>query len=1059
MIPQLKMVLLLISAEDGHYAQIPKNQANKYIKNLGKEHAEGIEIMKINDQNLMKQMELSVQFGRWVLLENVSTELDPSLEPILQQQVVKQGSSYSITIGDKTLSYSDKFKMFLTTTLPNPHYPPETFVKVTIINFAITPSGLEEQMLAQIVALENPNLEQKKIEIVKKNAQDQKQLLKIEDEILKSLSDTGDIAEILKDETLISQLQNSKKFAAEINQRVKDSKVTENLIDQSREAYRPVAFRASILFFCIVDLSTIDPMYQYSLQWFVNLFVMGVENAPPSNDQDERLKNLNDYFTYSLYENVCRSLFERHKLLFSFLLNIGILKGQNRVNEKEWRYFLAGPSGDIKIPACPVDWISENSWPDTYRQFYGMGQMTEFKGILENFMEKPDEFRNIFDAQEAHLQALPAPWNDKLDKFEKIIVLKCLRPDKVVPAIQNWISDILGQKFIISPIFELKNCFKDSSIITPLIFVLSAGSDPVADFLKFAEESQMGKRYSTISLGQGQGPKASEMIKEFSGKGGWVLLQNCHLAESWMPELEKQVEDLNENMHKDFRLWLTSMPTNYFPISVLQISVKMTVEPPQGLRANLLRTYKNTNDDELNDCQKPDIYKKLVFSFSLFHAIIQDRRKFGPIGWNIAYEFTNEDLRVCLKQLKMLLDEYKEVPFKVINYLGAEINYGGRVTDDKDVRLIKTILKQYINPKALADQYKFSDSGIYIQKPSGSVEEYIEYIQSLPLNPAPEAFGLHDNAEITNAQNETRQVLETILSVQPRTSAGQGKSREEIIDEIATYVQGRTPKPFDIEVIAKKYPTSYEESMNTVLVQELIRYNRLLNVMASSLVNLKKGLKGLVVLSEDLEKLGNSIFDNQVPQMWSDKGFLSLKPLNSWTQDLLARIDFLSKWIKEGTPKVFWFSGFFFPQAFITGTLQNYARKHVIAIDRLNFDFVFIDHITYADITEKPEDGCFVYGLFLEGARWDNKKHIIVSPKPKELYSDVPLMQLVPKKDREAPTSGIYNCPLYKVVSRRGTLSTTGHSTNFVMFMEVPTDREEDLWINGGVAGFLSLRY
>jgi dynein heavy chain, axonemal len=126
---------------------------------LGKEHSEGIEIMKVNDSNLMKQMELAVQFGRWVLLENVGIDLDPSLEPILQQQVTKQGSSLSITIGDKTLSYSDKFKMYLTTTIPNPHYPPETFVKVTIINFAITPSGLEEQMLAQIVALENPNLE------------------------------------------------------------------------------------------------------------------------------------------------------------------------------------------------------------------------------------------------------------------------------------------------------------------------------------------------------------------------------------------------------------------------------------------------------------------------------------------------------------------------------------------------------------------------------------------------------------------------------------------------------------------------------------------------------------------------------------------------------------------------------------------------------------------------------------------------------------------------------------------------------------------------------------
>lgn len=156
--------------------------------------------------------------------------------------------------------------------MPNPHYQPEIFVKVTIINFAITPSGLEEQMLAQIVALENPSLEQKKLEIVKKNAQDKKELLGIEDSILKSLSEQkGDISEILMDESLINKLQTSKKVAAEINQRVKDSKVTEAQIDEVRESYRPVANRSSLLFFCIVDLSSIDPMYQYSLQWFSNV--------------------------------------------------------------------------------------------------------------------------------------------------------------------------------------------------------------------------------------------------------------------------------------------------------------------------------------------------------------------------------------------------------------------------------------------------------------------------------------------------------------------------------------------------------------------------------------------------------------------------------------------------------------------------------------------------------------------------------------------------------------------------------------------------------------------
>lgn len=485
----------------------------------------------------------------------------------------------------------------------------------------------------------------------------------------------------------------------------------------------------------------------------------------------------------------------------------------------------------------------------------------------------------------------------------------------------------------------------------------------------------------------------------------------------------------------------------------------MTLEPPKGLRANLLRTYTNLDDKELENCKKSDAFKKLLFGFALFHAIIQDRRKFGPIGWNIAYEFTNEDFTVCKRQLRMLLDEYEEIPYKVINFLGAKINYGGRVTDEKDVRLIKTILRTYICPEALRDKYPFSESKTYYSPPSGKQDDYLKYISELPLNPSPEAFGLHENADITNAQNETRYLLETILSVQPRSSSVEGKSREDVIEEISNNVEKRTPPVFDVEEIAKTYFTSYEESMNTVLVQELIRYNRLLAVMAESLINVKKALRGKIVMSEELEQLANSLYDNMVPKIWDDKGFLSLKPLSSWVEDLNKRIKFLDDWVKFGTPKVFWISGFFFPQAFITGTLQNFARKHVIAIDRLGFDFKVLDHLQYSDITEKPEDGCYIYGMYLEGARWDYKKHIINESKPKELFCDLPLMHLVPVADRVAPKEGIYDCPLYKVVSRRGTLSTTGHSTNYVMAMEMPSRVEQNVWIKAGVAAFLALRY
>lgn len=158
-----------------------------------------------------------------------------------------------------------------------------------------------------------------------------------------------------------------------------------------------------------------------------------------------------------------------------------------------------------------------------------------------------------------------------------MLFVKALRADKIISAIQNWITEKMGERFIISPTFDLSKCYKDSTIQTPLIFVLSAGSDPVADFLRFAEESGMGKRVESISLGQGQGKKAYNLAIDNSQKGGWVLLQNCHLAVSWMSDLEKLVEELHDNMHKDFRLWLTSMPSNAFPISVLQNGVKMTI--------------------------------------------------------------------------------------------------------------------------------------------------------------------------------------------------------------------------------------------------------------------------------------------------------------------------------------------------------------------------------------------------------------------------------------------------------------------------------------------------
>lgn len=178
------------------------------------------------------------------------------------------------------------------------------------------------------------------------------------------------------------------------------------------------------------------------------------------------------------------------------------------------------------------------------------------------------------------------------------------------------------------------------------------------------------------------------------------------------------------------------------------------------------------------------------------------------------------------------MDDYDEIPYTVLNFLNSAVNYGGRVTDDKDIRLIDSIQKRFVNENTVVVGNCFSSSGVWKTIEGGAKEDYIEYINTLPLVPKPEAFGLHDNAEITTNQSETRIILELTLSVQPRTSSGGGKSQEEVIDEIAKMIQSKTPSVIELDDVQEKYPTEYTESMNTVLTQEITRYNALLSIMA-----------------------------------------------------------------------------------------------------------------------------------------------------------------------------------------------------------------------------------
>ena len=334
-----------------------------------------------------------------------------------------------------------------------------------------------------------------------------------------------------------------------------------------------------------------------------------------------------------------------------------------------------------------------------------------------------------------------------------------------------------------------------------------------------------------------------------------------------------------------------------------------------------------------------------------------------------------------------------------------------------------TLLSVYYNPAILKDSFKFSTSGTYMMPKNTSYSGVIEYIKDLPLEAKPEVFSLHENADITKNQLETDSFLGSILITQGKMESGGAKSNEEIISELAASMFARIPEPIDLAKIAARFPVTYSESMNTVLLQEMIRFRGLTEVIRESLRNIQKAVKGLVVMSSELEDLSNSILIGAIPKMWASKSYPSMKPLGSYFNDLLARLNFFNKWSQDGQPIVFWLGGFFFTQSFLTGCLQNYARKHTIPIDLLAFDYEILPQKTAA---ERPSEGQYINGLFLEGARWDTSENSISESIPKILFDQLPIIWLKPGEKSKFNLSNTYDCPVYKTSARRGVLSTTG---------------------------------
>lgn len=1066
----------------------PQGQANKWIKNANK----GVVICTLKQPDFVRKLETALQLGQAYLLQDVEEELDPSIEPVLTKSIVKVGNRKIIKLGDKEIDYADEFRFYVTTKLNNPHYTPEVSTKVTLVNFAVKMQGLEDQLLGEVVRQEEPKLEKQKAELVVKVAEGKNSLVELENSILKSLAEAQ--GSLLDDEELVETLAVSKKTAEEVTHQLQVAEQTEIQIDATRQGYRPVATRAAILYFVLNDLSSVDPMYQFSLAAYNELFngsivksrktsqtavptdgeaglddggedasdadgerasgEAGGAGAGSNSNLEARIEEINDFHTYAVYCYACRGLFERHKILLSLQICIKTMQHENKLPKKELDFLLRG--GNVvdradQRPNPAKDLLDANAWDNVTE----LDKLAAFNGLAASFEQSRREWAKWILSPVPEAESLPGEWDNKLTELQRMLIVRSLRLDRSLNASVNFISNNLGARYVEPPPFNLRAVFESSTPGLPIIFVLSPGVDPTKQVYDLAE--QLGKKVGDCSLGQGQAPVATKLINDGLVEGNWVFLANCHLAASWLPELEKIIQDYAEakTYHPNFRLWLSSKPTPQFPLAILQRGIKQTTEPPRGIRANLIRLYNLGTEEEFDRCEQPVNFHKLHFCLSWFHSLLLERRKFRSLGFNVPYAFNDADFEISAALIQMYLNEYEQVPWDAIQYLIGEANYGGRITDDWDRRLCRTYVSQYFNDMAITeDNFKMCALDTFFMPDDGDLNAYKAHVASFPLDDPPEAFGQHPNADIASMMTDSKDILGTLLSLQPRVVSASGESDDSKVLAMVRDLMKKIPKPIDAFEAKQTMSTRSDPApLKSVLLQEIDRYNILLAALGSSLKGLESGIQGITLITSELEDVFNAMLAGRVPDAWGSS-YPSVKPLGSWVRDLMERIDFIQGWLDNGQlPKVFWLAGFTYPTGFLTGLLQTTARKNGVSIDALSWEFPVLA-TEIAGVAQGPKEGAYMHGMFLEGARWNKDDSCLDDSNPMELIADMPIVHFKPVEGkRKPPSKAVYTCPLYMYPIRTG----TRERPSFVVGVQLDAGAvDASFWVKRGTALLLA---
>ena len=757
----------------------PAGQCMDFI--LSYYHDKKIVRTSFADEAFMKHLETSLRFGCPILVQDVE-KIDPILNSVLNKEVLKQGGRTLIRVGDHEIDFNDQFKLFMITRDANARFTPDICSRVTFVNFTVTPASLQNQCLMIFLKHERPDVEAKRLNLLKLQGEFIVKLRQLEDDLLNKLSNIE--GNILDNEDMIKTLETLKTEAKKVMEDMSKSDQVLKEVEGVTTDYQGLAEISSKIYFSLQNMGQVYSFYQFSLNYFMSTLLKVLEH-------DEELKKVakTDYnariivatrqlFT-SIYHKTNHALRNDDKLCFALKLT----QIQLGARFDDLFKFLIKPSTLV------VTSLSHNLAGGVLKdtQLKGLEEISShsaFQSLISAIERNESDWKN-FVLSDDNLD-LPNGWeNDSFfqnfrgddqnttKNLSKLIIINILRPDIMGFNFNQFISKIMGHYFADVPVLDLEIAMQDSSAKSPLLLSCAPGFD--ASFKVDQLARHLNKKYTAIALGSAEGfDLASKSIDSSMNSGSWVLLKNVHLAPDYLIEIEQKI--FRNTPNPNFRLFLTMEFSEKIPNTLLRQSMKFIFELPDGVKYSVKRIYGSVFTPARSDVE-PIERSRLHFLLGWLHAVILERMRYKPIGWSKGYEFNEADLRCALD----LVDEYidlqgkkhnlpvDKIPWEAIRSVLINNIYGGKIDNDYDSKILKSLVDQFFSPDSFNSENsmvpELNDPELRVPQAS-KYAEFKEWVDKLPENESPMWSGLPHNAEKVLKEHKNIKTLHTLWKIQ-----------------------------------------------------------------------------------------------------------------------------------------------------------------------------------------------------------------------------------------------------------------------------------------------------